>query len=504
MSGPAHRPLDRARQVMGGVLLSPAGSLAGKSFAGAATDNRLVTPGRLFFALKGERVDGFDFCVAAAQGGAAALVVPSARGMPAGVGTVPVIGVADPRSALVELARAVRAEFTGQVVGITGSNGKTTTKELVAAALQTRSRPGGPLNGVLKTAGNLNTDIGLPLTVLESTGEERFWVLEMAMRARREIAFLADIAIPHVGLVTNVAAAHLGRLGSLAEVARAKGEIFSGLASGGIAVLPADEPLLEAEAAHLPESRKRRFALAEAGFARRSLSAGGAGPSQGPADEAVTARTGDVRVLEHVPAGVRGSVLRLAVGGEPVVVRLPLAGEHNARNAAAALAVVLALDLSPRQAAAAMEQVELPAHRSRMLELGGLTVLDDCYNANPASMAAALETVSRSAGSGRSFAVLGDMLELGPEGPALHRQAGQAVARLGYAGLVAVGPLAVDIAQGAAEGGLASDRVLTTEDPALAADRVRAWARPGDWVLVKASRGLALERVIAALEASKA
>jgi UDP-N-acetylmuramoyl-tripeptide--D-alanyl-D-alanine ligase len=274
--------------------------------------------------------------------------------------------------------------------------------------------------------------------------------------------------------VTNVAAAHLGRLGSLAEVARAKGEIFSGLAPAGIAVLPADEPLLEAEAAHLPESRKRRFA-------------------------GVGARGGDVRVLEHVPAGVRGAVLRLAVGGEPVVVRLPLAGEHNGRNAAAALAVVLALGLSPRQAAAAMERVELPAHRSRMLELGGLTVLDDCYNANPASMSAALETVSRSAGSGRTFAVLGDMLELGPEGPALHRQAGEKLARLGFAGLVAVGPLAVEIAQGAAAGGLPADRVLTTEDPVQAADRVRAWARPGDWVLVKASRGLALERVIDAL-----
>jgi UDP-N-acetylmuramoyl-tripeptide--D-alanyl-D-alanine ligase len=474
MTGPAHRPLDRACQAMGGVLLTPptSMSLAGRSFAGAATDNRLVAPGRLFFALKGERVDGFDFCAAAARAGAAALVVPSARGLPADVGTVPVIGVADPRTALVELARSVRGEFTGQVVGITGSNGKTTTKELVAAALQVRGASG--VGDVLKTAGNLNTDIGLPLTVLESTGEERFWVLEMAMRARGEIAYLADIATPHVGLVTNVAAAHLGRLGSLAEVARAKGEIFSGLAQAGIAVLPADEPLLEAEAAHLPESRKRRFSGA-------------------------SVKAGDVRVLEYVPAGVRGAVLRLAVGAEPVVVRLPLAGEHNARNAAAALAVVLALGLSPRQAAAAMEKVELPGHRSRMLELGGLTVLDDCYNANPASMSAALETVSRSAGSGRTFAVLGDMLELGPEGPALHRQAGAKLARLGYAGLVAVGPLAVEIAQGAAAGGLPADRVLTTEDPKQAADRVRAWARPGDWVLVKASRGLALERVIDAL-----
>ncbi len=135
-----------------------------------------------------------------------------------------------------------------------------------------------------------------------------------------------------------------------------------------------------------------------------------------------------------------------------------------------------------------------------MLELGGLTVLDDCYNANPASMSAALETVSRSAGSGRTFAVLGDMLELGAEGPALHRETGEKLARLGYAGLVAVGPGAAEIARGAAAGGLPADRLVTTEDPALAAARVRAWARPGDWVLVKASRGLALERVIEAMK----
>jgi UDP-N-acetylmuramoyl-tripeptide--D-alanyl-D-alanine ligase len=491
VTGPAWRPLHLALEAMGGTLLVDPGGrgLAGLNFAGVATDNRQVTPGRLFFALKGERVDGYEFSAVAVASGAAALVVPSARGIPPGVAGVPVIGVPDTRTALAELARAVRRAFTGKVVGITGSNGKTTTKELVAAALDMRaaggSTPGVPSGDVLKTAGNFNTEIGLPLTVMEASGQELFWVLEMAMRGRGEIAYLADIAVPDVGLVTNVAAAHLGRLGSLEEVARAKGEIFSGLAPGGIAVLPADEPLLEAECRHLPESRKRRF--------------GGVGPHSTGA----LADRGDVQMLDFVPAGREGAVVRLAVGDEPVVVRLPLAGEHNARNAAAALAVVQALGLPARQAAAAMARVELPAHRSRVVPAAGRMVLDDCYNANPASMAAALQAVRGSTGGGAgAYAVLGDMLELGPEGEALHEEIGHLVAGLGFAGLVTVGPLARRIAAGALAAGLAADRALATDDPVVAARTVLGWSQPGDWILVKASRGLALERVLEALQGS--
>ncbi len=422
-------------------------------FEGAASDNREVTPGRLFFALPGERVDGFDFCAQASKAGAAAVVVTAERGAPAGCDRVLV--VEDPRRALGALAAAVRAEFRGRVVGITGSNGKTTTKELVAAAL-------GSAGTVLRTSGNRNTDVGLPLTVLDATGHEAFWVLEMAMRARGEIAYLAALARPAVGVVTNVAAAHLGRLGSLDEVGKAKGEIFHGLADDGIAVLPSDEPRLEREAAHLPEARKRRFG----------------------------------RLLDFVPAGAAGSVVRLDVGGTPVVVRLPLAGEHNARNAAAALAVVEALGLPILPAAAALAGTALPPHRSRLMTVGGRTLLDDCYNANPASMSAALHTLALSAGSsGRAFAVLGDMLELGPEAEELHAALGrEAAARV--SGLVAIGPLAANIAKGAA--GLR--QLLATDDPEAAADAVAGWSRPGDWILVKASRGLRLERVVEALE----
>jgi UDP-N-acetylmuramoyl-tripeptide--D-alanyl-D-alanine ligase len=331
----------------------------------------------------------------------------------------------------------------------------------------------------LCTQGNRNTDVGLPLTVLEADEQEDFWVLEMAMRARGEIGYLAGIAKPHVGVVTNVAAAHLERLGSLDEVARAKGEIFHGLAEGGTAVLPADEPRLERETDHLPEACRLRFA----------------GVGQAPAGKAA------VRVLELIPAGLHGSVVRLAVDAVPVVLRLALAGEHNASNAATALAVVRALGLPLLPAAAAMAGATLPPHRSHVVSLGGRHVMDDCYNANPTSMLAALRTVAAAVGpSGRAFALLGDMLEIGPQAGHAHEALGAEVARLGYAGLAAVGEMAARLAQGARAGGLARSRVLASLDVELAASAVAEWSQPGDWILVKASRGMRLERAIAALE----
>jgi UDP-N-acetylmuramoyl-tripeptide--D-alanyl-D-alanine ligase len=461
-AGPAWRSLAVACRAMSGRVLAGPGE---GEFAGAASDSRAVGRGQMFFALPGERTDGFDHCAMAVRAGAPAVVVPAARGVPAGCEGATVIGVEDPRLALGALARAARDEFRGKVVGITGSNGKTTTKELTAAALAVAG-------AVMRTAGNYNSDVGMPLTILGATGREDFWVLEMAMRARGEIAYLAEIARPHVALVTNVGAAHLGRLGSLEEVARAKGEIYGGLA--GVAVLPDDEPLLEREAAALPETRKRRF-----GF-----------QATGP---------GDARILELVAAGTGGQVLRLAVGNVPVVVRLPLAGVHNARNAAAALAVAAALGAPVLAAAAALEKAALPPHRSRLVSAGGRTILDDAYNANPASMAAALATVAAAPGSGgKAFAVLGDMLELGEEEEALHVELGRRAAREGLAGVVAVGKLAQGIARGAREGGVA--RVATVADAGAAAAAMAGWTSPGDWVLVKASRGMKLEEAVSALE----
>jgi UDP-N-acetylmuramoyl-tripeptide--D-alanyl-D-alanine ligase len=408
-------------------------------------------------------------------------VVAAARGVPAGCGDVTVIAVDDPRRALGDLARAVRAEFRGRVVGVTGSNGKTTTRELCAAALR-------PLGPVWQTAGNYNTDIGLPLTILAASGNEAAWVLEMAMRGRGEIATLADIARPHVGLITNVGAAHLGRLGSIEEIARAKGEIYGGLAPDGVAVLPAGDPLITAQAAIVPPARRRTF--------------GGRG-------------AGDVRVLDVVAAGARGSIVRYAVASVPVVVRLPLAGAHNALNGAAALAVAMAAGVPPLAAAAELEKVTQPPHRSAVREVQvrtgnvtrNLTILDDCYNANPASMSAALAAVVAAVGGtggwARAFAVLGDMLEVGPEAEELHRALGRE-AGVRLAGVVALGEFAGAVVDGARAAGLAAERTVVAASPEEAAATIAGWAEAGDWILVKASRGMRLERVIDAFAAHAA
>jgi UDP-N-acetylmuramoyl-tripeptide--D-alanyl-D-alanine ligase len=464
VSAAASRALDFAARAMGGRLLR-AGA-RGATFAGAAADSRAVAAGQLFFALPGERVDGFAFAGQAAAAGAVGVVVAKGRGLPAACDGVAVIAVDDPRRALGDLARAVRAEFHGRVVGVTGSNGKTTTKELVAAALR-------PTGAVLRTPGNFNTDVGLPLTVLSATGAEAAWVLEMAMRARGEIAYLAEVARPDIGVITNVSGAHLERLGTIEEVARAKGELFAGLGPTGVAIFPADEPLIEAQAAPVAPERRLRF-------------------------DGATRADVDVRVLEVVPAGAAGSVVRYAVRRTPVVVRLPLAGVHNAKNGAAALAVALASGVPIVDAALALETLALPPHRSAAVPAGGRVILDDCYNANPDSMRAALASVVASAGSARAFAVLGDMLELGPDAEDLHRAVGRAAgARL--AGLAAAGTFAGALVDGARAAGLPADRAVVAATPEDAATRVATWTAPGDWVLVKASRGMRLERAVAAL-----
>jgi UDP-N-acetylmuramoyl-tripeptide--D-alanyl-D-alanine ligase len=460
----ARHTIDFAVQAMKGTVAQTA---ARPWFAGAAADSRAVQPEQLFFALPGERVDGFDFVAQAVASGAAGVVVVRGRDLPAGCAGATVVAVDDPRKALGDLARAVRTQFRGRVVAVTGSNGKTTTKELVAAALR-------PLGEVLRTPGNFNTDVGLPLTILSASGDEAAWVLEMAMRAPGEIATLTEIAQPEIGIITNVAAAHLETLGSIEGVARAKGELFAGLGKAATAVLPVDDPLIAAQAT--PVAPERRLT-----FGGRS--------------------TGDVRVLDCIPAGAGGSVVRYAVRGTPIVVRLPLGGAHNARNGAAALAAALAAGVAPVDAAHGLEAVTLPPHRSAPVAAGGRTILDDCYNANPASMSAALAALAAAAGAGHRFAILGDMLEIGPGAEAAHRALGRAAGE-GLAGLAAVGALAPIVVAEARGAGLSAERAVIAVSPEAAAAALAPWTAAGDWILVKASRGLRLERAVEALRAA--
>ncbi len=447
-------------EITGGVLPESVGAVG--------TDSRSLPPDCLFVALRGERFDGHAFVGAAINAGARAVVVDRAGHEKLGKLAVPALVVQDTQRALGDMAAAARRSLRQPVVAVTGSNGKTTTKEMIASILAER----GPVH---RTSGNLNNLIGLPLTVFAWPTEAWAAVLEMGMNVPGEIARLTDIAAPDVGVITMVAAAHLEGLGSLEAVGRAKGELFAHLGEGATAIVNADDEMVQQVAVPLLGARPR-------------LSFG-------------TARHADVRILAHAPRGT-GVDLSLSIREVKVSVRLPLAGAHNARNAAAAAAAASALGLTPAQIAVGLEKVRVPGGRLRVIQKTprGVRVLDDSYNANPASMKAAFATLADLAQGGRRFAVLGDMFELGPTAPALHREVGEAAAASGVTRVLALGPHSAEVARGAvAAGGAAQsfddlDSLLRDLDAEL---------RSGDWVLVKGSHGMKMERVVQHLEGGR-
>jgi UDP-N-acetylmuramoyl-tripeptide--D-alanyl-D-alanine ligase len=434
--------------------------------SGVSTDTRAISPGSAFVALRGERFDGHDFLAEAARAGAACAVVAADRaaGLPPGL---PLLAVPDTLEALGGIARFHRRRFDVPVVGVTGSNGKTTTREMIAAILATR----GP---VLKTEGNLNNEVGVPLTLLRLGPEHQAAVIEMGMSHRGEIARLTAIAEPRVGVVTNAFPAHLEGLGSVDGVADAKGELYKGLPPDGIVVANADDP------------RMLRRAL-KSGRKVLTFAAG-------------RDRKADVALLDVLEQGPEGISFLLGVGTKELTVRLPLVGEHNAVNAAAAAAAALALGCSDREIVRGLADVRPVGRRLRVDRLpSGVLLVDDCYNANPASMKAALRTVRQLAGSGRALAALGDMLELGAAEDDLHRELGRDAAAAGLSGLATFGPRSRLTHEAALAAGLDPASAFHTEDPHALAAFVRERLRPGDALLVKGSRGMKLERLVEAL-----
>ena len=461
MSGPDFTAAELAEATGGRWLEPPPASLAG-----VATDTRAPAPGALFVALRGERFDAHAFLGQAARSGAAAALVSDAAAPAAGL---PRLLVSDTLAALGAVARHHRRRFDLPVVAVTGSNGKTTTREMVAAILATR----GP---VLKTEGNLNNEVGVPLTLLGLRAEHRAAVVEMGMNHPGEIARLAAIALPQVGLVTNAAPAHLEGLGTVDGVADAKAELYQGLPGGGVAIANADDP------------RMLRRALASG---RRVLTFAMAGSQRG-----------DVVVLEVLAQDAGGLRFLLGVGQRELEVTLPLVGVHNAANAAAAACAAVALGCTDREIVRGLAGVQPVGRRLRLERLAGEVLLvDDCYNANPLSMEAALATLQAMARAegGRALAVLGDMLELGPGELELHRGVGAAAARAGLDGLYAFGPRSASLAEGARQAGLPAAAIFHTEDLEALTAQVRARLAPRDVLLVKASRGMKLERLVEAL-----
>jgi UDP-N-acetylmuramoyl-tripeptide--D-alanyl-D-alanine ligase len=457
------------QEIARAVQASAPASLPAAPVSVVCTDTRQLVPGCLFVALKGERFDGHRFVARALAEGAAAAIIAQAqaeavRAEVAGAGTLLVVD--DPLRALGDLAGWYRSRFAIPVVGVTGSVGKTSTKEMLAAILGRRAP-------VVCTQANHNNEIGLPLTLFALESQHTAAVVELAMRGRGQIAYLANIARPRVGVITNIGTSHLELLGSQEAIARAKGELLEALPPDGAAVLPAADPFL-------PLLRSLSSApVTTFGFA-----------GEGSPDVAVA----DLMVE---PTESRFTLQALGVS---VSVRLPLPGRHNALNAAAAAAGALRAGATLADVAAGLEAARLPEMRMQVTRTAsGITVLNDAYNASPASMAAALEHLAHLPGA-RRLAVLGDMLELGDGSRAGHREVGRHAAGLDL--LIAVGERARDLADGAREAGMAAERVLTCDDAAAALALLRQVVQPGDAVLVKASRGMRLEIVSEGLESA--
>jgi UDP-N-acetylmuramoyl-tripeptide--D-alanyl-D-alanine ligase len=442
-----------------------------RSFDRISIDSRTLPPLALFAALRGERFDGHDFATVAAERGACALLVDHVLAV-----ALPQVVVPDTLGALAACARAERGRFAGRVVAVTGSNGKTTTKEMLRAILGER----GPC---LVTEGNLNNHIGVPLTLLRLRAEHRYAVIEMGASHRGEIAHLTSLARPDVGLVTNAGAAHLEGFGSLEGVAAGKGELFAGLPASAVAVINADDrfaPLWRSMAAG---RQVLTFGVDQpADFSARHVSSSlgslGAHGTTGPAARETPSLEFDL----IAPVGTTR-------------VRMALAGLHNLRNALGAAAAALAAGARLDDVARGLGQVRGVKGRLELKPaMNGAVLVDDSYNANPASLKAGLETFR--AFPGRRWLVLGDMLELGPASAELHADVGREAKASGIERLLAFGPGARLAAEAFGAGGASFDDI-----DALIAE-LRGSLTAGTAVLVKGSRANRLERLTAALAES--
>ena len=457
------------------------------AFQGAVLDSRRVEPGELFVALKGEKTTGRRFIGAALATGAHALTdLPAAGGRgeddpltstPAPAGRVVLVS-AQPRRALARLATCWRARQAVRVVAVTGSNGKTTTKDFLAALL-------GGAGSTLATAGNLNNELGLPLTLLGLRPTHRFAVVEMGASAVGEIARLASSARPEVGVITNAAEAHLAEFGSLAGVIEGKGELLDALPADGVAILNRDSPGFDR---WRERARCRTISFARE-YYRENGAENGAKKHGKIGSEQRGEKNGDLRWRWRADPDTGGGLLEL--DGE--VWPVPLPGAHNAANLTAAILAARAVGAEDTDLRAGLARFAASPHRSRLVAMADdWQLLDDSYNANPASMRSAVEALLALAG-GRGIAVLGTMAELGPDSVEIHRATGADLYGLGLDFLLTVGAEAVPLAEGfRAAGGEALD--CRSHDEAVA--WIRQQVRAGDRVLVKGSRSAAMDEIV--------
>ena len=462
MSG---RTLGDAAAVTGGSVGAESAAL---EYRGVSIDSRNTRPGDLFVAVTGERSDGHRFVRHAFDAGAAGAVVR--RGEPLDGRPEGLVEVDDTRAALLDLARAARSTLSATVVGITGSTGKTCTKDMTAAVLSQRFK-------VVASRASFNNEVGLPLTILEAADDTDVIVCEMGSRGPGHIRLLCDVARPHVGVVTNVGVAHMELFGSPEVLRAAKRELPESLPHDGVAVLNADDPVVKGYASHT-NAMPMFFGRSDDADVRAERLA-------------LSRETGEATFRLVTPAGSAS-------------VTLPVPGEHMVPNALAAAAVGSALGVTVEQTAKGLAGARVSVGRMDVFKnRDGITVVDDSYNANPTSMSAALKAARWMAGDGRCIAVLGSMAELGPISVEEHHRIGELLVRLGINDLVTVGEEARVIAAGAEREGLEPQHIQTCDDVDHAVAAIRSLARPGDLVLVKASRAAGLERLAEALRSDQ-
>lgn len=456
------------------VLAGDPSPSAKRRFRGISTDSRSIRRGDLFVALRGEQFDGHQFVPAVLSKGAAGAIVHDGyqwSGTRTRSNEPFVFGVHDPLFAYQQLATHHRSRFSIPVVAVTGSNGKTTTKDMVASVLAARWR-------TLKTEGNYNNRIGVPHTLFRLTARHQAAVIEMGVDHRGQTTRLSEIVRPTTGLITNIGPDHLEFFGGMEGSAQAKAELLDMLPLDGTAVLNADDPYFDYLAA------RARCRVVSFGLSDRA----------------------QVRGVQVVSDARHGTTFGLRLPGKsrPVTVMIKVHGAHNVTNALAAAAVGFSLNLTATMIVEGLAKFRPAAMRSQVVSHNGVQIINDCYNANPASMKAALQLLGEWTPARDRVAVLGDMLELGRETRQLHHEVGRFAAGLPLSRLIACGELGREIAAGAREAGMAEQAIVELSDASAAADLLKKSVRRGDVILVKASRGMRMEQIVQSLTGMKA
>ena len=436
----------------------------GDKFDNITTDTRKITPGALFVALKGERFNGEDFAAKAVEAGAAGVLVSSAYQGPMDLPATIIQAVSDTQLAYQQLAGFWRQKFHIPVIAITGSNGKTTTKDMTASVLSAKFP-------VLKTQANFNNEIGLPYTLLQLNDLHQAAVVEIGMRGLNQISALAPFAAPSIGIVTNVGETHIELLGSIENIAKAKSELVEAIPCGGTVILNNDNPYTAA----MKDKAAQGVKVITFGIDKDA----------------------DIKA-DNLVSNDNNTTFQCRIGnnGPLCQMTIPMLGKHNVSNALAAVAAGYCLGLEPQEIARGLSELHMTGMRFECRKLGDYNIINDAYNASPMSMEASLSTLHQATVSKgkRAIAVLGDMLELGHVAVAAHRKVGQQAAEAGVSCVITLGEMGRDLAAGAKEAGL--KQVYACDTHQQAADRLKALLKPGDTVLFKGSRGMAMEKII--------